>query len=66
MSKIRTYTRNLIANWTAYGVNMALTVVPSGFVFLVLADIRRGPVCRADRGGEFRGLTVWNGFWNER
>jgi len=42
MSKIRIYARNLAANWTAYGVNMALTLVTSWFVFHLLGDIRYG------------------------
>ena len=42
MSKIRTYARNLAANWIGYVANMLLTVVTSWFVFHLLGDVRYG------------------------
>jgi hypothetical protein len=66
MSKVRTYTRNLIANWTAYGVNVAPTLAHSGLVFLLWGSIRRSVLHRADRGREFRRLTRGSGLRNER
>ena len=66
MSRVRTYARNLTANWTAYGVNMVPTLAHSGLVFLLWGSIRRGVLHRADRVREFRRLTRGSGLRNER